>query len=89
MYVCDAVRASATEGDLKRPKLRLYGESGVECAVEGASDRRAVSEGQAAHCAATAAACPVPTKRALLGDALRSSGGLQSLHLLQLCQSYP
>lgn len=36
MYMCDAVRAGATESDLKRPKLRLYGESGVECAVEGA-----------------------------------------------------
>jgi hypothetical protein len=36
MYVCDATRAGATKGDLKRPKLRLYGESGVECAVEGA-----------------------------------------------------
>jgi hypothetical protein len=36
VYVCGSVRVGATEGDLKRSKLRLYGESGVECAVEGA-----------------------------------------------------
>lgn len=41
LCVCDAVKAGVTEGYLERPKLRLYGESGVECTVEGAQTRHA------------------------------------------------
>ena len=64
-------------------KAKIASVWGKRCRMRcrGGSNRRAVSEGQAAHCAATAAHQAGVARG-------RFSGGLQPLHLLQLRQSF-